>query len=453
MLQSYLLLDPQFRSSKEFLKVLYEMIVGTDGAELSEWQMKEGLKNILFELSVNKGKTVVLLIDEGQKLRHDGIELLRELLNYETNSSKLLQIVIFAQNEFKEALQSYTNFADRISTILYIGPFVFRETAEMIKFRIRETQKHSADVQLFTFGALRAIHKASGGYPRKIVIICHKALLQIIMEHKSKVSAKTIKKITNKERVSFKRYNVFYYAAGLVLFCAASIFLLDGFSSNETPVDKSQSPVVSKTELPEVKRVADTSVAPVIHKEVKKSVPLEQPTNLGIIRLEENTSLGSLLKRVYGTDRKSYRRIFFSSNHGVEQAEVLRKGMNVQFPLILQTPGNAFNGLFWLELASCQTLQEACASLQLQDIKTVPTALLASFTSTKGLRFSIVIKKLYASEKAALDILESLPPSVRVHSKIVRNWGERAILYTTPDAWPRESAKSALVDDQIKKAS
>ncbi len=453
MLESYLLLDPQFRSAKEFLGVLYRMIVGSEDADLSEWQMKEALKNALFDLSVNKGKTIVLLIDEGQKLRHDGIELLRELLNYETNSSKLLQIVIFAQNEFKEALHSYANFADRISTILYIGPFVFRETVEMIKFRIRETQSGETDVQLFTFRALRAIHKASGGYPRKIVILCHKALLQIIMENKSKVSSKTVKKILGKEQPAHKRIQYYYYAAAVLLIFVVTVYLLDGFSSKALLESPSVASVAPTQDVPATQQKAEEEDSPLITQVKQSTVSIQPPEMLGEVQLKENVPLGELLKRIYGADRESFRRIFLGSNPGLDKSETVHAGVNVHFPLILQTPGSAFTGMFWLELASYQTLQEACAALHEQEKNGYQTAMLASFTASKGVRFSIVIKEVFASENAALDMLESLPPSVRVHSKIVRNWGESAILYTIPEAWPHDAAKSAQVNKKFKNAS
>ena len=81
----------------------------------SEWQLKEKIKNYLFQKGVDEKKTVVLIIDEGQKLPFFCREILREFLNYETNENKLLQIVIFAQNEFSRILKSHANFADRVN--------------------------------------------------------------------------------------------------------------------------------------------------------------------------------------------------------------------------------------------------------------------------------------------------------------------------------------------------
>ena len=64
---------------------------------------------------MTEGKTTVLIIDEGQKIPSFALEILRGFLNFETNDQKLLQIVIFAQNEFEETLKELVNFSDRIS--------------------------------------------------------------------------------------------------------------------------------------------------------------------------------------------------------------------------------------------------------------------------------------------------------------------------------------------------
>ena len=66
-------------------------------ARSRDWQLKEIIKKYLFRRGVDDNKTVILIIDEGQKIPLFCLELLREFLNYETNAYKLLQIVIFAQ--------------------------------------------------------------------------------------------------------------------------------------------------------------------------------------------------------------------------------------------------------------------------------------------------------------------------------------------------------------------
>ena len=65
-----------------------------NGATKAEY--KEAIKNFLFQKGVEEGKTVVLLVDEAQKLNSTTLETLRTLLNYETNEYKLLQLVLLS---------------------------------------------------------------------------------------------------------------------------------------------------------------------------------------------------------------------------------------------------------------------------------------------------------------------------------------------------------------------
>ena len=114
--ETHLILDPNFSTPREFLSAV-AMTFGLPGAETaeSEWQLKENIKKYLFQKGVDEKKTVVLIIDEGQKIPYFCREILREFLNYETNENKLLQIILFAQNEFAEILKSHGNFADRVN--------------------------------------------------------------------------------------------------------------------------------------------------------------------------------------------------------------------------------------------------------------------------------------------------------------------------------------------------
>ncbi|GAB7081743.1 ExeA family protein [Megalodesulfovibrio paquesii] len=184
--RSHLLLDPQFSSAKAMLEVLYSMFLEEDApAGLSEWQLKEAVKNQLFRTAVDDGKLVTLIIDEGQKISHTCLEVLRELLNYETNNTKLLQIVIFAQTEFAELIRKHPNVADRVNEFTVLGPLNFLQTRAMIRHRMARAAKSAQGKERFTFLGYLAVHRITGGYPRKIVRLCHKVMLGCILRNQS----------------------------------------------------------------------------------------------------------------------------------------------------------------------------------------------------------------------------------------------------------------------------
>jgi general secretion pathway protein A len=188
MIQTHLILDPSFSSPLEFLLAVSKVFGLTEASgEQSEWQLKERINNYLFTRGVEAGRIVVLIVDEGQKLPAFCVEILREFLNYETTNSKLLQIIIFAQEEFRQSLRMHANFADRVNELYHLGPLSFKETRKMIRFRLARACRDGAPPPLFTFSGFLAIHRATGGYPRKIITLCHQVILALIIKNQTKV--------------------------------------------------------------------------------------------------------------------------------------------------------------------------------------------------------------------------------------------------------------------------
>jgi len=191
---THLILDPLFVDAHELLTTVGRMLMGpqvTLGS--NEWQIKEQIKQFLFKSGVKQNKTTVLIIDEGQKIPVFCLEILREFLNYETNEFKLLQIIIFAQKEFEGTIKKYANFADRINLYHYLRPLNFRDTRMMIKFRLEKSKETNKKIDIFSYPALLKIYRATGGYPRKIINLCHHCILAMIVQNRSKVSSALVR--------------------------------------------------------------------------------------------------------------------------------------------------------------------------------------------------------------------------------------------------------------------
>ena len=191
---THLILDPLFVDAHELLTTVGRMLMGpqvTLGS--NEWQIKEQIKQFLFKSGVKQNKTTVLIIDEGQKIPVFCLEILREFLNYETNEFKLLQIIIFAQKEFEGTIKKYANFADRINLYHYLRPLNFRDTRMMIKFRLEKSKETNKKIDIFSYPALLKIYRSTGGYPRKIINLCHHSILAMIVQNRSKVSSALVR--------------------------------------------------------------------------------------------------------------------------------------------------------------------------------------------------------------------------------------------------------------------
>jgi general secretion pathway protein A len=174
-------LDPDFNTEYELLlRLAKSLAIGENFS--SPRQLKESLERYLFKAGVEDNKTVVLVIDEGQKLAAENIEVIRTLLNYETNEHKLLQVIILAQVELLAKIKNIHNFTNRISLNYRIGPLDEKETRAMIEFRLAQAGLRGEN--LFTDGALSLIFQCSRGCPRTITMLCHDALERLIMDDK-----------------------------------------------------------------------------------------------------------------------------------------------------------------------------------------------------------------------------------------------------------------------------
>lgn len=193
----HMILDPGFKSEFQFLLSLVK-IFGIRPAFKSTLDFKEALEKYLFQKGVEENKTIVLLIDEGQKLTPENLEVLRTLLNYETNEYKLLQLVIMAQIELLPRINRIRNFMDRVVLKYTINPLDEAETKEMIEFRLKQAG-YNHENSLFTDEAISLIYQQTQGYPRRIAMLCHDALETAVMREASIVDEEIINSLILEE--------------------------------------------------------------------------------------------------------------------------------------------------------------------------------------------------------------------------------------------------------------
>lgn len=117
-----------------------------------------------------QGRNVLLMIDEGQSLDVKQLEVLRVLLNFETNDRKLLQVVLAGQLELRDRLleDRLGALRSRIFAPTLLSPLSLLETNEMVAFRCQEAQVPNP----FPPETVEVIYGSTGGVPREILKIC-----------------------------------------------------------------------------------------------------------------------------------------------------------------------------------------------------------------------------------------------------------------------------------------
>jgi general secretion pathway protein A len=193
-----IILDPGFDSVELFLTKIarnFELALPPHATIID---VQEALERFLFQKGVVEGKTVVLIVDEAQKLNEVTLEALRVLLNYETNEYKLLQLILLGQLELYGKIAAISNFLDRISFKYTLNPLDEEETRSLIDFRTRQAG-YEAKMFLFLDGAIREIHRYTRGYPRQIAMICHKCLKSLVIKRKSVIDEALVREVIEEE--------------------------------------------------------------------------------------------------------------------------------------------------------------------------------------------------------------------------------------------------------------
>ncbi len=195
---SVLLTNPNYPTTNSLLRTIIQEFQLQKTAK----SYKDNLdifKRFLFTEAVDNKKNVVLIIDEAQTLRLPLLELLRQLINFETNDQKLLQLVLFPQEEFRNKLQHpmARNFRSRVSMASTLDKMGIDEIIEMIDFRWRVASGNQSHP--FTQDAIQSIYAHSDGIPREACIIADNALLLAFLQKKTAIE-KEIVEIAAKDR-------------------------------------------------------------------------------------------------------------------------------------------------------------------------------------------------------------------------------------------------------------
>ena len=155
--------------------------------DVDQHQLIKALMMRLMGLAV-EGKRVVLCLDEAQAIPVVSLEALRLLTNLETEKRKLLQIVMFGQPELnrKLELESIRQLAQRIIFHYHLGPLGKDDLDYYLAHRLRVAGY--AGSRLFSRAAVAKLYGASGGIPRLVNILAHKALMVAYGQGKQEVS-------------------------------------------------------------------------------------------------------------------------------------------------------------------------------------------------------------------------------------------------------------------------
>ncbi|MEW6427650.1 MAG: AAA family ATPase [Thermodesulfobacteriota bacterium] len=473
LVDTHLILDPAFVSEREFLLTLCATLAMPEpGDDDGERQIKEEIKTHLFERAVEQERIVCLLIDEGQKLPDYCLEGLRELLNYETNNAKLLQIVIFAQEEFRERMAAHANFTDRIATLYTLEPLGFAETKKMIRYRLRQASGSGNFLpDLFSFWGFLAIWWLTRGYPRKIVMLCSKTLISLIIQNGSTVGARLVFACSKRVASAAGGRGVRWIAlAGLPVLAAvlAGAWYLSHPRQPRPPMAAVEivpsplpppapaapllpaSPPVSVSPPPPIPSRPESAAATAVVPEappaaapqalapppaaeevqiVETAPPVAAIRELGNLRLERGETLSKMIARVYGRFTTASLQLVLDHNPTITNGDNLPTGTIVTFPVESGPQPQPADGRFRIRFAEFPSLDQAYQFLRrIPEAEAAQLRILALLSPAGELGFQVIHEESFGSELLARKRLAQLEQWLADTAVVFQQWAEGTLL-------------------------
>ncbi|MGD8366427.1 MAG: AAA family ATPase [Desulfobacterales bacterium] len=472
-IETHLVLDPDFSTPVDLLRHVAALFENTEASgESDASRLKERIKQALFQKGVDQQKTVVLIIDEGQKIPGPCLEQLREFLNYETNEHKLLQIAIFAQPEFEKVLAARPNLADRINLKHTLGPMNFHDTRAMIRYRLRRSSDAGQREDLFTLPGLWAVYRATQGYPRKIVHLCHQCLLAVIIQNRSRAGWSLVYSCAKRSQPPGRLIGLRPALALLLVLATAGGFAavpaLQGLWAPGTPAatarpdgrqpsDRSAVPgdrplsgtVATAAPDPanlEGTKAVDTparqepSLAPaaaaaspeVVQRDDTAAQNGSPPEFLGSVVLRNRETLWRLVEKVYGVFEPSYLQSVLEANPDIGSPKRVEAGAAIRVPAIPAKVAPDAGSTWWVRLGEKTSLEDAVDALRRHPRAMPPIRIVPHWHPDQGLGFSVLLRENFAEKETAEYERQRLQLSSGTEAEVFDGWPAGTVFYANP---------------------
>jgi general secretion pathway protein A len=189
---SAFILYPALGTTELLRAVNRDLGVAYDGK--TDKELIDALHEFLL-VSRKLGKSIVLVIDEAQNLSRDVLEQVRLISNLETDTEKLIQIVLIGQSELNDKLAQtdLRQLAQRITARYHLNPLSREEMERYIRHRLAVAGGNGRVD--FTSAAIRRIHRFSKGIPRLTNLACDRALLAGYVLETSEITPSLVRRV------------------------------------------------------------------------------------------------------------------------------------------------------------------------------------------------------------------------------------------------------------------
>ena len=217
-----IVLNPQLGIADIFKTICDEFSIQISNGSTSLKSYIDSINEFLLDTHA-RGQNTAVIIDEAQNLDKEVLEHLRLLTNLETNTNKLLQIVLVGQPQLKKMLNDpeLSQINQRVTARYHLSPLEQKDVFKYIEHRLAIAAGGRSAHSLFTPKAVRIIARKSRGIPRLINLLCDRSLLGAYVENRHQVDhhivKKAVKEIISPESTRTKIKKKFLVLSVLIL--------------------------------------------------------------------------------------------------------------------------------------------------------------------------------------------------------------------------------------------
>ncbi|MDC0362995.1 AAA family ATPase [Halioglobus sp.] len=251
-----IILNPALNAMELLASVCDELNIEYDQNNHTLKTLTDHLHKFLLDNHARNRKTV-LLIDEAQHLEFDVLEQIRLLTNLETNSEKLLQIILIGQPELAQILArpELRQLNQRITARYNLEPLNLEETGAYINHRL-QVAGMSPERVIFNSSVVRGIYKVTRGIPRVINVLCDRMLLGAYGRNKPRADHAMLQLAAREVLGEAYTFNPTWRWVGAIVLLGLLIWAGGWFIGNYTASPPTQLPAASvQTTRPDVTAV------------------------------------------------------------------------------------------------------------------------------------------------------------------------------------------------------
>jgi general secretion pathway protein A len=355
----------------------------------------------------------------------------------------------------------------------------FSDTRKLIYHRIKRSSITAKPNNIFTLPALWTIYRASRGYPRKIINICHQSILALIIQNRTRAGwsliRSCIKRLTHTTRweraILVAIVIVLVSAAALNIFAVSlmmpeskmqlskpykippirqpveSLPVMPANQDASRPGDTDALVNISAPARPETPTAGETQAVAMIDKipetnvseqsagdetaeRLKQAAP---PLVLGQLIVRPGDTLGRMVQQVYGDFRKRLLSTVIAANPHISNPDDIDVGNIIQFPAVDFLMDQQLPPIYIIAFEERPSLSAAMQRRQLlfEQIQ-LPLRVVPSWSPADGLRFHLVLTGYFNSHEAANRYLSLLPAKTVDQTTIISNWSDKTVLFSDP---------------------